>query len=171
MKLVTSIAFMFLLNAMPPSRPCLVRQPKEKVWVMLVKTLQQDSMCLSVASTQDPMLMCLVGVPLQPNEYPFAGKKPNPVNSWDAWTRILLHAPEEPQELHLLRSPKASFCIRFGYTLTTPEWLESAPHRRFPFRDVNPTKRMYDAADWCNYISEALSKSTKNPRVLPVECF
>lgn len=107
------------------ARPWIVKQPKENLWVTLAKSLKQDSLCLSMESATNPMSTCLVGITRQPHDYPFAGKRPNPVDSWDNWMRILPHAPEEPQEFDLLGSSKATYCVRFGYMVTTPEWLEN----------------------------------------------
>lgn len=41
----------------------LVPQPKENVWVILAKFLQQDSLCMKTNAVEDPMSMCLVGIP------------------------------------------------------------------------------------------------------------
>lgn len=121
----------------------IVPQLKANVWVTLAKAINQDHMCLSMTGMEDPLSTCLVGIPLQPNDYPFAGKRPNLVDTWDQWTKILLHAPEEPQELALLGSSKATYCVRLGYKLTNFEWLKLAYHRKSYTKDANPTKREY----------------------------
>ncbi|XP_077641340.1 uncharacterized protein LOC144246713 [Lonchura striata] len=42
----------------------IVPQPKKNVWVTLAQALQQDHMCLSTASAENPMSTCLIGVPI-----------------------------------------------------------------------------------------------------------
>lgn len=54
---------------------------------------------MSIESVNDPLSTCLVGIPLTANNYLHVGKRPTPVDTWDEWTKILLHASEEPQEL------------------------------------------------------------------------
>lgn len=66
----------------------------------------------------NPLSMCLVGIPLVADDWPITnldllhttGKRPNPVDAWDEWTKTLPHAIEEPQELDLLVSSKATYC-------------------------------------------------------------
>ncbi|RMB92639.1 hypothetical protein DUI87_30948 [Hirundo rustica rustica] len=91
--------------------------PNQNIWVILAKALQQDNLCLSMGSVDNLLSMCLVGVPLAANEYPYTDNKPNPVDTWDEWTRPLPQAPEEPQELELLGSSKAYYCIQFNINL------------------------------------------------------
>ncbi|TRZ06579.1 hypothetical protein HGM15179_020527 [Zosterops borbonicus] len=93
----------------------IVPQPNHNIWVTLVKSLQQDNLCLSMGSVENPLSTCLVGVPLTASEYPYADKKLNPVDTWDEWTWSLPQTPEEPQELELLGSSKAHYCIQFQY--------------------------------------------------------
>ncbi|RMC05597.1 hypothetical protein DUI87_17682 [Hirundo rustica rustica] len=115
----------------------LVAQLKENVWVTLAKTLQQENICLSMGSMDNPLATCLVEILLKPNNHPFAGKNPNPVDLWDERTKILPHATEEPQELELLGFSLATYCIQFSYKRITysPKNLfmqkMSLPHRKF----------------------------------------
>lgn len=106
--LILWIAECFTANAW------LVAEPKENIWVTLAKTLRQDNICLPMGSTDNLCAACLVGIPLKANNCSFVGETPNPVDSWDKWTRILPHAPEEPQELEVLESAKVTYCIRFA---------------------------------------------------------
>lgn len=54
----------------------IVPQPRQNVWATLGDVLQWDHLCLSVASADDPMLTCLVGVPLSLDQYPFTTLDP-----------------------------------------------------------------------------------------------
>ncbi|RMC21439.1 hypothetical protein DUI87_02305 [Hirundo rustica rustica] len=81
----------------PSANTWIVPQANQNIWVTLAKTLQQDNLCLSMGNVDNPLSTCLVGVPLAANEYPYTDKKPNPVDTWDEWTRPLPQAPEEPK--------------------------------------------------------------------------
>lgn len=113
-----------ILLAFLTMKAWILTQPQENVWVTLAKSLQQDNMCLSMGSAASPLASCLVGIPLGPNDYPFTEEKPNPVDAWDEWTGILLHAQEEPQELDLLGSSRATYCVRFSYKPLAQKWLK-----------------------------------------------
>ncbi|XP_058716083.1 uncharacterized protein LOC131590192 [Poecile atricapillus] len=146
----------------------LVAQPQENVWITLAKTLQQDHMCLSMGSATNPLSSCLVGIPLKPHEYPFTGKEPNPVDTWDEWTKILPHAPEEPQELELLGSSKAAYCINFNYHPVANAWPASKYQKAIKSRkNVTPNSKIYSQSKWCNYTGSTRSTSSHYPRVLP----
>lgn len=88
----------WVLFALPPAAVWIVPQPRQNIWVTSAKILQ-DSLCMSIESVNDPLSTCLVGIPLTANNYLHVGKRPTPVDTWDEWTKILLHASEEPQEL------------------------------------------------------------------------
>ncbi|XP_066036410.1 uncharacterized protein [Chamaea fasciata] len=121
----------------------IVLQPKANVWKTLAKTLGQDHICLSSAAAGDPLSSCLVGIPLKEEEFPPTllqmrqrfNQKPshishfvevnqipanslpvsNPLSLWKEWT---LHLPEsslEPQEVDLLASSQAPFCVYFNF--------------------------------------------------------
>lgn len=66
----------------------------------------------------NPLAICLVEIPLKPEKYLFTGKEPNPVHTWDKRTGILPHATREAQELDLLGSSRATYCINFFYWQT-----------------------------------------------------
>lgn len=93
-----------------------------KLWVTLEKTLQQDNLCLAMGDLSDPLATCLVGILLMARDCPVTGKKPSLVDTWEKWTRILLHAPEEPQNWTYLGPPwplSASSCtIQFYISLS-----------------------------------------------------
>lgn len=90
---------LWMLLILPSAAAWIVPQPKQNIWVTLAKTLQQENWCLPMGSLDNLLSTCLVGIPLAANEYLYTGKKPNLEDTWDKWTKILLHAPEEPQEL------------------------------------------------------------------------
>lgn len=149
----------------------IVPQPKANVWTTLAKALNQSGLCLSMGSTEDPMSTCLVGIPLKPNQYPFTGKKPDPVRSWDSWTRILPHAPQEPQELALVGSAKAIYCVNFNYRLKGKEWYEPSATRKTHILEVKPHDLAYTIPTWCNVTAPVPAESTKEPRQLPSGVF
>lgn len=120
-----------------------------------------------MGSTQNPLSTCLVGIPLNPNEYPFTGKNPNPVDIWDEWTQILPYMPEEPQELDLLGSSPAAYCINFFYRKGKKDRGEEI-RQKSPYRlDVSPNDKIYRRRSWCNYTADIMSTSTHKPKVLP----
>ncbi|XP_036262064.1 uncharacterized protein LOC118701515 [Molothrus ater] len=62
---------MFLLAiilwpVIPPASPWIIPQPRANVWRTLANALGQEHICLSMASAEDPMSTCLVGIPLSP---------------------------------------------------------------------------------------------------------
>ncbi|XP_063003949.1 LOW QUALITY PROTEIN: serine/threonine-protein kinase pim-1-like [Melospiza melodia melodia] len=50
----------------------IIPQPKQNIWVTLVKSLKQDNLCMAMESVDDPLLTCLVGVSLSPNDCPYS---------------------------------------------------------------------------------------------------
>ena len=113
----------WMLFAIPHAFSWLVPQPSHNVWVTLAKTLNQDNLCLSMGSVDNSLSTCLVGIPLVADDWPITnsellcttGKRPNPVDTWDEWTKILPNARDEPQELNLLGSSKATYCVKFYF--------------------------------------------------------
>lgn len=122
----------------------------------LAKTLQQDNICLSMGGVGNPLATCLVGIPLPSSAYLPTGKRPSLLDTWDVWAKTLSHAPEEPQELDLLGSSKAPYCIYFHYKGAEKKGYYS----------VNPTKKINSSVNWCNYTTKTMSASTDEPRVL-----
>lgn len=103
-----------------------------------------------MGGVDNPLLMCQVGIPLAGNEYPYAGKKPNPVDTWDVWTKTPVQAPEERQELELLGSSKAHYCVKFhcqpsGQHLTHLDLIRSTYRK-----DLTPFNKNYTPPNWCN---------------------
>lgn len=145
-----------------------VPQPKANVWTTLAKSLNQTGLCMSLGSSEDPMSTCLVGIPLDENEYPFAGKRPDPVTSWDEWTKPLPVAPDEPQELDLLGSAKATHCVTFYYRVKRDEWVDGS-HAKL--NQVSPYEKFYQAPYWCDHTAEKAANSTRKPRQLPKGVF
>lgn len=159
----------------------IVPQPKVNVWRTLAEAMGQDHICLSSASAQDPMSSCLVGIPSKEEELPPAllqlknqhnSKAPghvtklrrktslpvsNPLALWREWVTELPQAPEEPQELELLGSSQAFFCVQFIFT--PPEGQE---------KSFSPVY-IYAARTWCDKIAHVKVASTLNhePLSLP----
>ncbi|TRZ16406.1 hypothetical protein HGM15179_010700 [Zosterops borbonicus] len=118
----------------------MVPQPKANVWKTLARSLGQDHICLSSAAAGDPLSSCLVGIPFAESEYPpqllrikaSYNRKPipmahfkeinhdshlvkNPLAFWKEWVYHLPAVSQEPQELDLLGSSPAPFCIQFTF--------------------------------------------------------
>lgn len=53
----------WMLLTFPSAGAWIVPQPSQNIWVTLAKTLEQDNLCLSMDSVDNPLSMCLVGVP------------------------------------------------------------------------------------------------------------
>lgn len=140
----------------------LVAQPHKSIWVMLAKTLLEEDICSSMGSADNSLATCLVGIPLNPNDCLFAGKKLNPVDLWDEWMKILPRAPEDPQELELLESSQAICCIRFSYKRAS-----YTIQRTIYAKDVSPSRRLYQAHNWCNY---AIITPLISPLNVPESC-
>ncbi|RMC02454.1 hypothetical protein DUI87_20847 [Hirundo rustica rustica] len=56
------VVILLLLNSLATA--WIIPQPCQNVWVTLAQTLPQENICLSTASTENPMSTCLVGIPL-----------------------------------------------------------------------------------------------------------
>ncbi|XP_039567931.1 uncharacterized protein LOC120503489 [Passer montanus] len=142
---------------------------------MLAGALGQDHLCLTTASAADPLLTCLVGIPLPPDEFPeplysyleplsqnkvFRPSSPNPNLIWRRLMFKLNISKSEPIEFKLLGSASARLCIEFF---------------PFPGRDersftpvIEPNQN-YAAGNWCSvtsHITTSLSLDDK-PRALP----
>lgn len=157
----------WMLLTVPQALSWVVPQPSHNIWVTLARTLKQDNLCLSMGNLDNPLLTCLVGIPLAAHEYPYTGKKPNLVDIWDEWTKILPQAPEEPQELDLLGSSKAHYSVQFYYKLSGQHLSHLDLIRSTHKKDVSPTNKVYNPPNWCNYTSHTLSSSSLHPKVLP----
>ncbi|RMC22086.1 hypothetical protein DUI87_02958 [Hirundo rustica rustica] len=139
-----------------------VPQPKANVLATLAKAMNQDHICLSATSANNPLSTCLVGIPFRLNEFPpiFLQKMRsanqvrsnylspefryntypvrNPFAFWVQYLQGLLSLSSDPTDLELLGSVNASFCIKFVYT--PPKGQEQN------YRHVRPVN-MPD--DWC----------------------
>ncbi|XP_072778618.1 uncharacterized protein [Taeniopygia guttata] len=151
----------------------IVSQPKKNVWVTLAQALKQDHMCLSTASAENPMSTCLVGVPSKGDEFPIGlvrlqkqvnenkipgvGKIPvqNPLILWQKWILDLPSAEGEPQELELLGSAKAEYCIQFDFSPTKEVKL---------YEQVKQYKVEFRAGQWCTAVYKLKSASTTDFR-------
>lgn len=148
-----------------------MKQPQENVWITLAKALKLQNMCLSMGSAHNPLSTCLVGIPLSAQEYPFTGKTPNPVDIWDEWTQILPAMKDEPQELDLLGSSPATYCVTFFYRRGKKD-IKIGLVQKSPYRfDISPKNKIYKRQKWCNYTADFLSASTRQPRILPKGIF
>ncbi|XP_077645903.1 uncharacterized protein LOC144247957 [Lonchura striata] len=154
----------------------IVPQPKKNVWVTLAQALQQDHMCLSTASAENPMSTCLIGVPSKEDEFPIGlvrlqkqvneNKIPkgagqveaqvrNPLILWQGWVSHLPTAEGEPQELELLGSAKAEFCIQFDFSPTKEVKL---------YEHVKQYKVEFRAGQWCTAVYKLKFASTTDFR-------
>ncbi|XP_068856782.1 uncharacterized protein [Aphelocoma coerulescens] len=171
----------------------IVPQPAANVWSVLARTMGQDHICLSTAAAQNPMATCLVGIPLEQEEFTSLPKKLEPMQassntgkasvakppvdlhrprvpyrrrppfSWhrrgkrdtdnplEKWLPRLPRASSEPQELDLLGSYPARYCVQFQFGLS-PD-LEA-------FKIIAPSHREYKADKWCLAASKV---TTENP--------
>ncbi|XP_077637531.1 uncharacterized protein LOC144245910 [Lonchura striata] len=152
-----------------------VPQPKENVWITLAKSLQQDNLCLAMGNVDNPLSTCLVGVPLVADDWPVSnsdllrttGRRPNPVDTWDEWTKILPNSKEEPQELDLLGSSTARYCVKFYYRRPSQNWHGIDLAKNTYRKDVTPISKKYNSQTWCNYTSQVISVSSTHPKTLP----
>lgn len=150
---------LWILLTLMPSNAWIVPQPKANMWVTLAQAIGQDYMCLSMANVKDPLSTCLVGIPLSPSDYPIPKRKPappSPLDQWHAWARTRPHAPEEPQELELLGSSPAPYCINFFYKGA----------KKGNYHIIKPSRIIYNSTNWCNYTTSTLSVSTDQPKML-----
>ncbi|TRZ12055.1 hypothetical protein HGM15179_015049 [Zosterops borbonicus] len=150
---------MLLASLLMSTQAWIVPQPKANVWKTLAKTLGQDHICLSSATAGDPLSSCLVGIPFQEKELPPAllrmkstfNRKPsrmphfmeinqeqgpvnNPLAFWKEWVFNLPEMSQEPQELELLGSSPAPFCVHFSFT--PPRGQEKSYHSVIQIKDA-----------------------------------
>ncbi|RMC21621.1 hypothetical protein DUI87_02488 [Hirundo rustica rustica] len=62
------VVILLLLNSLAAA--WIIPQPRQNVWVTLAQTLPQENICLSTASTENPMSTCLRGVQYTWNQLP-----------------------------------------------------------------------------------------------------
>ncbi|XP_059729035.1 uncharacterized protein LOC132341473 [Haemorhous mexicanus] len=154
-------------------------QPSHNVWVTLAKTLKQDNLCLSMGSIDNPLSTCLVGIPFVADDWPVynsellctTGGRPNLADTWDEWTKMLPNALDEPQELDLLGSSKAAYCVKFYFRCPKNNWPEIDQTKNTYGKDISPINKAYNYPDWCNYTARVISVSSLHPKVLPKGTF
>lgn len=128
-----------------------------------------------MGSVNNPLSSRVVGILFKfhvPSlSHPFARKWPTPptaekdpaLEAWKRKTETLPKLPQEPQELDLLRSAKASYCFNFYF------WNPSVNY----VMDVKPVKKVYNSSSWCNYTIKIPFDASNSfyPRVLPQGMF
>ncbi|XP_032932166.1 uncharacterized protein LOC117005046 [Catharus ustulatus] len=165
----------WMLLTAPHACGWIAPQPNQNVWVTLAKTLKQDNLCLSMGNLDNPLSTCLVGIPLVADDWPVynsellrtTGKRPNPVDNWDEWTKMLPNAQEEPQELDLLGSSRATFCVKFYFRRPRQNFADLDLTKNTYRKDISPINKAYNSPDWCNYTAHTLSESSLHPKTLP----
>lgn len=112
------------IHAMLLTKSWKVVQTKQNVWVTLANTTQQETLCLSATTPNNPLSTCFAGLPADQwllmekaihKLHPHNKWIHNPVDNWYYWTWDLPHAPLEPQELEILGSLKTDFSVKFHY--------------------------------------------------------
>ncbi|XP_063280669.1 uncharacterized protein LOC134565150 [Prinia subflava] len=164
-----------IISLLTTSQAWLVPQPDANVWTTLARSLGQDHICLNQASASDPISSCLVGIPFQKHELPkkllyYARRLDNikprvsPFISWRNFFFRLENSKDEPQELELLGSAKARFCIHF-----TNEANALNPKTK----KVVQSNSLYHARSWCQGMAKgALPPQVyHNPKKLPKGVF
>lgn len=153
-------------------------QPKENIWVTIANKTGQEAICLMLSSPGNPFSTCLVGMPLDVPPCP-PGARSCQVNdarhyadNWDRQIPYFPPAPLEPQELEILGSVKADWCVFFNWTSI----YRAGPGRQgqnlsYPI-SVNSTLPVFrNASGWCNYTSNNVSLSSNTPIALPYGVF
>ncbi|XP_053824671.1 uncharacterized protein LOC128802378 [Vidua chalybeata] len=132
-----------------------------------------------MGSLDNPLSTCLVGIPFVADDWPIynsellctTGKRPNLVDTWDEWTKMLPNALEEPQELNLLGSSKATYCVKFYFRRPKNNWPEIDQTKNTYRKDISPINKAYNYPHWCNYTARVISVSSLHPKVLPKGMF
>ncbi|XP_063280585.1 syncytin-A-like [Prinia subflava] len=84
---------------------------------------------------------------------------------------MLPNALEDPQELDLLGSTKATYCVRFYYRRPRNNGPEINQLKNTYRKDISPINKAYNYPDWCNYTTRVISVSCLHPKVLPKGMF
>ncbi|XP_063249639.1 uncharacterized protein LOC134548676 [Prinia subflava] len=175
------VVILLMLNSLAAA--WIIPQPRQNVWVTLAQTLQQENICLSTAAAKNPMSTCLVGIPLQAGEFPAGLDKyksneipeahtPQPhqdhkkqgvftMNPLAEWVQGLPRVAHEPQELELLGSSPATYCIHFS--------VIPKPSSTDEYHLIKQFRGEFTAKRWCHNISHIASDnpSHSKPRSLP----
>ncbi|KAF4793635.1 hypothetical protein TURU_109559 [Turdus rufiventris] len=165
----------------------IVPQLRQNILVTLAKTLEQENICLSMAAAENPMSTCLVGVPLKAGEYSdsFEIEMPNELpeshtislyklrrqqtvmikNPIEELLPSLPKAAQEPQELELLGSYPAQYCVHF---IILPK-----PSDTKEFHNIKQYRQEFMVKRWCNILSHiaADTPSLTSPKSLPKGLF
>ncbi|XP_036259323.1 uncharacterized protein LOC118699418 [Molothrus ater] len=160
-------------SPIPSAGPWIVPQPKANVWGTLASAIGQENICLNMASAEDPMSTCLVGIPLPPIQIPYPVGPPltalttKPISSsvdprfvWRDAIKNLAPLDSEPSQLELLGSANASFCFQFVYSPIPGD-------KRF--ESMRQFKKEYTASQWCDSVAQLYTPSTygSQPLSLP----
>lgn len=136
-------------------------QPKQNVWVTIANHTGQEVMCLAMSSPSNPFSTCLVGIPLEslpcpPSALPCNSTDPQLyADGWDSFMPYFPPADLEPQELELLGSIQADWCIFFNWSSIAT----ASPVNHSVV--VNSSLSAYrNASAWCNYTSPNISRSS-----------
>ncbi|RMC19741.1 hypothetical protein DUI87_03305 [Hirundo rustica rustica] len=119
------VVILLLLNSLAAA--WIIPQPRQNVWVTLAQTLPQENICLSIASTENPMSTCLVGIPLQAGEFP-AG--------------LDTHRSNEIPEPNTFRPYKAHQQKAVMIVNPLEEWLPSLPKGQLLLAVVAPVVQL-----------------------------
>ncbi|XP_021252233.1 uncharacterized protein LOC110398677 [Numida meleagris] len=167
------VGITFICRAIIMNAAWVPSQPKTNVWVTLARAIGQNTLCLSMSSSDSPFTTCLVGLPLDQGKWEQLAHTTSAssvvqeekvwggnwtVDMWDQWVPHLPPMPLPPQELELLGSVKMDWCVFFNYS----------GNDQFLSWSVNATMLAYrNASAWCNYTSLNISKSSNLPLQLP----
>nr|XP_041567129.1 uncharacterized protein LOC121468117 [Taeniopygia guttata] len=178
------VVILLLLNSQAAA--WIVPQPRQNIWVTLAQTLQQENICLSTAAAKDPMSTCLVGIPWQAGVFPAGldtyrsneipeSYTPRPhkdqkqvggiLKSLEEWLRGLPKIAQEPQELELLGSSPAAYCVHFA--------VFPKPSNTDEYHVIKQHRGEFTARRWCQNTSHigADNPSHSNPKGLPKGLF
>ncbi|XP_063248271.1 uncharacterized protein LOC134547974 [Prinia subflava] len=157
------------------SQAWIVPQPATNVWTMLARSLGQDHICLNQASASDPISSCLVGIPFEKHELPekllYYARRISKVaprgHAFITWRNFFFHLEnlkEEPQELELLGSAKAPYCVHF---------LNSANALNPRTKHLVQANSLYHARSWCRGITKGIlpPQIYDHPKRLPKGVF
>ncbi|XP_063268743.1 uncharacterized protein LOC134558620 [Prinia subflava] len=174
-KMLSLPTILLLTSLLAMNQAWIVPQPRTNVWALLAKSLGQDHICLNEASASDPMSTCLVGIPFQKHELPerllYYAHRISKVaprgNAFITWRNFFFHLQnlkEEPQELELLGSAKAPYCIYFS---------NSANALDPKTKHVVQSNALYRPRSWCRGITQGIlpPQIYSHPKKLPKGVF
>lgn len=80
-----------------------------------------------------------------------SGQVPYPIAAWVKWVNALATAPEEPQELGLLKSSQATHCLKFFLSLNGVAIAWSEHQKLSHIKDMTPLEKIYSTKNWCQH--------------------